>query len=225
LILGSNAVVNGGAENQPAAGGGASPAGWTTDANHNSGMVVLGYGQGGFPAASDPGPTDRGNNLFVGGFGAASSVMTQLLDVSNVVAAIDAGHISFGLSAYLGGFSSQDDNDTFSVLFLNAGHGQIGSAVIGPVLAADRANATGLLLRDTIGVVPVGTRSLEFVLLATRTAGSANDGYADDLSFIASSNVVAAVPEPSTWAMMILGFAGIGFMAYRQKAKPASMAV
>jgi hypothetical protein len=23
-------------------------------------------------------------------------------------------------------------------------------------------------------------------------------------------------PEPSTWAMMILGFAGVGFMAYRQ---------
>jgi hypothetical protein len=29
--------------------------------------------------------------------------------------------------------------------------------------------------------------------------------------------VTAAVPEPSTWAMMILGFAGIGFMAYRRK--------
>jgi hypothetical protein len=28
---------------------------------------------------------------------------------------------------------------------------------------------------------------------------------------------VAPVPEPSTWAMMILGFAGIGFMAYRRK--------
>jgi hypothetical protein len=27
----------------------------------------------------------------------------------------------------------------------------------------------------------------------------------------------AAVPEPSTWAMMILGFAGVGFMAYRRK--------
>ena len=35
--------------------------------------------------------------------------------------------------------------------------------------------------------------------------------------------VVPAVPEPSTWAMMILGFAGIGFMAYRRKSKPASM--
>jgi PEP-CTERM motif len=32
---------------------------------------------------------------------------------------------------------------------------------------------------------------------------------------------VAAVPEPSTWAMMILGFAGIGFLAYRRNSKPA----
>jgi PEP-CTERM motif len=35
---------------------------------------------------------------------------------------------------------------------------------------------------------------------------------------------VGAVPEPSTWAMMILGFAGVGFMAYRRKSKPALMA-
>jgi hypothetical protein len=29
--------------------------------------------------------------------------------------------------------------------------------------------------------------------------------------------VAGAVPEPSTWAMMILGFAGMGFMAYRKR--------
>jgi hypothetical protein len=28
---------------------------------------------------------------------------------------------------------------------------------------------------------------------------------------------IAAVPEPSTWAMIILGFAGIAFMVYRRK--------
>ena len=28
---------------------------------------------------------------------------------------------------------------------------------------------------------------------------------------------VSAVPEPSTWAMMILGFCGVGLMAYRRK--------
>jgi hypothetical protein len=36
--------------------------------------------------------------------------------------------------------------------------------------------------------------------------------------------VVNGVPEPSTWAMMILGFACVGFMAYRRKSKPALMA-
>jgi hypothetical protein len=36
-------------------------------------------------------------------------------------------------------------------------------------------------------------------------------------------NIAAAVPEPSTWAMMILGFAGVGFVTYRRKLKPASI--
>ena len=35
--------------------------------------------------------------------------------------------------------------------------------------------------------------------------------------------VTSAVPEPSTWAMLLLGFAGVGFMAYRRKSKPAMM--
>jgi PEP-CTERM motif len=37
-------------------------------------------------------------------------------------------------------------------------------------------------------------------------------------------SIATAVPEPSTWAMMLLGFAGVGFMAYRRKSKPALMA-
>jgi hypothetical protein len=36
-------------------------------------------------------------------------------------------------------------------------------------------------------------------------------------------NFAGAVPEPSTWALMILGFAGIGSIAYRRKSKPAFM--
>jgi hypothetical protein len=34
---------------------------------------------------------------------------------------------------------------------------------------------------------------------------------------------VSAVPEPSTWAMMILGFAGVGYMTYRRR-KVAALA-
>ena len=36
--------------------------------------------------------------------------------------------------------------------------------------------------------------------------------------------ITTGVPEPSTWAMMLLGFAGVGVMAYRRKSKPALMA-
>jgi hypothetical protein len=31
---------------------------------------------------------------------------------------------------------------------------------------------------------------------------------------------IAAVPEPSTWAMMLAGFAGLGFMGYRRAREP-----
>jgi hypothetical protein len=36
------------------------------------------------------------------------------------------------------------------------------------------------------------------------------------------TDISAAVPEPSTWAMMILGFCGLGFMAHRRKQNGAS---
>ena len=36
--------------------------------------------------------------------------------------------------------------------------------------------------------------------------------------------IAAAVPEPSTWAMMILGFCGLGVMTYRRKQKGSALA-
>jgi hypothetical protein len=39
------------------------------------------------------------------------------------------------------------------------------------------------------------------------------------------TNPVSAVPEPSTWAMMILGFAGVGFMTYRRRAGNSALRV
>jgi len=37
--------------------------------------------------------------------------------------------------------------------------------------------------------------------------------------FLVPTNVAGAIPEPSTWAMMILGFMGVGFMAYRRRSQ------
>lgn len=38
-----------------------------------------------------------------------------------------------------------------------------------------------------------------------------------------SATFTSVVPEPSTWAMMIVGFAGIGFMAYRRNYKQSTI--
>jgi len=45
--------------------------------------------------------------------------------------------------------------------------------------------------------------------------------YQFDHDFRFEDTAIGAVPEPSTWAMMILGFAGVGYMACRRR-KPAA---
>jgi hypothetical protein len=40
----------------------------------------------------------------------------------------------------------------------------------------------------------------------------------------AAVSTVSAVPEPSTWVMMVLGFLGLGWTAYRRKGKALSFA-
>jgi hypothetical protein len=42
---------------------------------------------------------------------------------------------------------------------------------------------------------------------------------------VVGAPMVAAVPEPSTWAMMILGFVGIGFVVYRRKQNGSALSV
>ena len=39
-------------------------------------------------------------------------------------------------------------------------------------------------------------------------------------SFVFSPGITTDVPEPSTWAMLLLGFSGVGFTAYLRKPKP-----
>ena len=48
---------------------------------------------------------------------------------------------------------------------------------------------------------------------------SPGPAFLDDLSI---TTTTAAVPEPSTWAMMLIGFVGLGFMVYRRKNQTAA---
>jgi hypothetical protein len=65
------------------------------------------------------------------------------------------------------------------------------------------------------------------VMMVAFTPGfGATSGGPDYSNFqvVEIAAAVPAVPEPSTWAMLLIGFAGLGFMAYRRKSKPALMA-
>ena len=70
-----------------------------------------------------------------------------------------------------------------------------------------------------------GTASLSAFVDPTFTIDSPNpDLFQIVFSEGITNSPTSAVPEPSTWAMMILGFVGVGFMAYRGKSKLALMA-
>lgn len=101
----------------------------------------------------------------------------------------------------------------------NAGFGLMSVLLDGVVMdTVDFGTHTGpATLRDTLDFTADLTAGNHTISLqATRPfapARGVNSEYFDNVSL----NVVAPVPEPSTWAMLILGFAGIGFMAYRKK--------
>jgi hypothetical protein len=82
-----------------------------------------------------------------------------------------------------------------------------------------------------IGVAPsdaVELAQLQALLNAAGQTGhvgiyaslSGADGGAETFTAVGA---VGAVPEPSTWAMMLLGFAGIGFMTYRRRAQSSAL--
>jgi hypothetical protein len=70
-----------------------------------------------------------------------------------------------------------------------------------------------------------GATSAKLSLVDQNTAASGNDFALDLISLSTDpsggTSVTPGVPEPSTWAMMIFGFFGVGFMAYRRNRKPS----
>lgn len=75
------------------------------------------------------------------------------------------------------------------------------------------------------GTWSVGVGTLTFKI---NDNGLLGDSFALSWAMTCGNDViqgqVTAVPEPATWAMMVLGFAGVGFMASRRRVKSVPMA-
>jgi hypothetical protein len=88
-----------------------------------------------------------------------------------------------------------------------------------------QTGTSGQLYSLTVNeAVPTGVPSgTDYLSVYTSSANVYSTPYGSgvaSVNFTINGPLVAAVPEPSTWAMMILGFCGVGIMAHRRKSMP-----
>jgi len=203
--LGTNLIVNGDAE--------AGLAGWSPIDTTTPLFDAVRYDDAYWGLGAMPSPPDRGEQLFVGGAGHVSAVGVQRLDLGSFAAASGtAGALTYSLSGWLGGWSSQADDAVLTALFLDADGDVIDVAELGPVTPADRGDVTSLQFRELSGVLPTDARAVQFLLSMERAGGGDNDGYADNLAFVISS-----VPEPTTSALFGAGLGLAGLAALRRR--------
>lgn len=203
-IASANLLVNGGFED-------GNFNGWTYngtvgDANP---AVVIPYNSGAsYPggAYGEPIPANPGGFGSAGTFAAyfVSDLATESLSQTIT---LGVGLYSIGFSAYLpqNGFNNQ-----FDALFS-------GSVIGTTLLTTNVAANTPMQWYDFVTTVNIAVAGDYTTTFTFATDGRPAKDVVIDQAFV----VAGAVPEPSTWAMMILGFLGIGFVAYRRKAPPA----
>ena len=133
-----------------------------------------------------------------------------------------------GTQIFLGTFNLGGGSDS-------GAQANIYSNLFGATLSNPTNNGTGVSFNGgqetfSFASLPlnIGSNTLTFTYTSLAQPNHAGfQGLGDEGWGLEPVNVVSAlsaVPEPSTWAMMILGFAGVGFMAFRRKSKPALLA-
>lgn len=136
-----------------------------------------------------------GSNSMTVGGDVFSLAYVQNNRSTNLPATTDAGFFQLGL-----------ESDVSQYMFLNF------------------STTTDLTVVDSLALPD---SQFDPLLFTTRVASFSSYNYETGASFayVAQLDAISAVPEPATWAMMILGFAAIGFTAYRRGKKQAAVAV
>jgi hypothetical protein len=160
---------------------------------------------------SYPTGTYQGNSLadyFV--FDLTGVTTTQ---VTSAVLTVAAGAITDNLTLNLSGFSSQTVDDLMS--------SELGNTIAFTTVYAGLANAGN----PSYGSFPISEFSgdpatlLTFTITDAAALAAINADVIDGQFSIAGNVSGGVVPEPSTWVMMLAGFAGLGLVARRRAAR------
>jgi PEP-CTERM motif len=135
-------------------------------------------------------------------FGNSLGDTIQLFDVSTPLSTFAGGTTTVAtyqdlMSGSFFGQATLTSNGTFSITLSSAALADI-NADAGSTFLVGFTNAT-------LNAIPPGANEDDGVYTNGNQFGQP------------TLTLASAIPEPSTWAMMILGFCGVGFMAYRRK--------
>jgi hypothetical protein len=210
-------------------------AGVTDNANLVNG-VYFGSGNGALPqefTVNTEGGVEVGLRAHLSpNLGTAGPVPTQLVPIGNVyfVPLGDTFNFDYSVDPSVSGSQVSLAGVTASLTITNL--------LTGANFTFDPSSTSPLLGNATSPGAPGGYQNSEKVSFAFLGLGynpNLDDTYSVDLTLTnvpgvgtisddINVQINAGVPEPQTWAMMIIGFAGIGFMAYRRKSNSALMA-
>jgi uncharacterized protein (TIGR03437 family) len=172
-VLGTNLVANPGAELGPSAPPG-SVALYIPSWSSIGGASVAPYGGTDWIQLSDPGSPDPGVNLFCGEH-SFDSIMYQDIDVSPAASLIDAGQVTYEVSAWLGSLSRTASPTLTYTFFDWSGNQLAATAQLGPFAEQDN----GLYEISNGDMLPSGTRRVHILL----TFPPGNQALADDIAF------------------------------------------
>ena len=126
----------------------------------------------------------------------------------------DAAGFNTGFSFDYSAISSPGVVNVFSGL---DGTGTLLASINLP-LTPDGSGVAGCMGHNFCPDLPAGV-AFDGTAESVNFSGTANQIVYDDITIGSASPITSAIPEPSTWAMMLLGFACLGLVAYRQSRK------
>ena len=195
--------------------------GWTAGGSSGDGYppVVINYNSNaGYPtgAFGEPVPVDAGT-LNPGFDAAGEHALYFVADLahpqtlSQMVSIVDGVSYTFGFDVYLPQNGANNVNDA-----------SFSATVFGITFAAFDAGstpATQWLHFSSAGTAnATGDFTFEF---AYNSFGIPAKDFVVDRVYFAPTSDVGGVPEPATWAMMLMGFGGLGAVIRRRRNAPA----
>ena len=159
-----------------------------------------------------------GSSVIIAGPTQVSQIVTLLSSTSSTTSVVQSQTITVTVVGLVGPLTLPFDGSGIGFLGICATGGGSGALPTG----CSGGNATPGVLAPGQKDINTNANTAEQILQTTTTT----DAYQIASVYLLDGTAqgVSAVPEPSTWAMLLLGFAGLGFMAYRRKSKAALIA-